>query len=247
MEIVKRPVDRHATVVSNLLVQNNYVFVCGKRMTHMLSTNVDEVVRFKHCWNHLERDRYMADGGAYRYRRYGQFVKTQGARQISVLPHEPYSQPSAVNPLNGDIARHFEPLSDRFLTSPILEKLLLLLSDVYDLAEGEARKWNIRLHPYRIVANDTQIGKPTPEGLHRDGVNYIASLMISKINVAGGETTITDNNGDLLEALTLEKTFDLVLANDDETMHQVSTISPQNLGKCAYRDVLVVAFTKMES
>jgi hypothetical protein len=47
--------------------------------------------------------------------------------------------------------------------------------------------------------------------------------------------------------MTLEKTFDLVLANDDKTMHQVSSISPKNLGKCAYRDVLVVAFTKMES
>ena len=56
----------------------------------------------------------MADGGAYRYRRYGQFVKTQGARQISAYsPHEPYSQPSSVNSLNGDIARHFEPLSDQ--------------------------------------------------------------------------------------------------------------------------------------
>ena len=126
---------------------------------------------------------------------------------------------------------------------------MLLLSEIYDLAE------EVRLGIGIFVFTRTallltihQIGKLTPEGLHlRWSLNYIASLMINKINVAGGETAITDNNGELLEALTLEKTFDLVLANDDQTMHQVSPISPQSMGKCAYRDVLVIAFTKMEN
>ncbi|KJY82110.1 hypothetical protein TW81_14800 [Vibrio galatheae] len=246
MDTVKKPIERHAAVIAQLLNQNNYVFVSGKQMTNMLTTNVDEVIRFKHCWNHLERDNYMADGGAYRYRRYGQFYKAKGGQQIVMLPHEPYVQPAYINHLNGDVERYFEPLTDRFVTSPILEKLLLLMSEVYDGVEGRSIDWNIRLHPYRIIADEVEKGEPTPEGLHRDGVTYIASLMINRINVSGGVTTITDASGTALESLTLEKTFDLILADDEKTMHQVTAITPLSSDKCAYRDVLVIAFTKME-
>ncbi|KHD26378.1 hypothetical protein NM09_03070 [Vibrio caribbeanicus] len=246
MESVKQVASRNVSVITQILAQNQYVFVSGKHMTSLLQTNVDEVVRFKNCWNHLERDQYMADGGTYRYRRYGQFMKLPGSHEITMLPHEPYVQPSYINQLNGDIERHFEPLTDRFVTSPILERLLQLMSDIYDGAEGKPTKWNIRLHPYRIIADDSELGQPTPEGLHRDGVTYIASLMINKINVMGGLTTITDANKQELETLVLDKTFDVVMADDEQTMHEVSSIRPESSDKCAYRDVLVIAFTKME-
>lgn len=246
METIKSPLQRHSSVIARLLADNDYVFISGKQMTNLLSTNVDEVIRFKNCWNHLERDRYMADGGAYRYRRYGQFNKSKSGHQISMLPHEPYVQPAYINHLNGDIERHFEPLTDRFVTSPVLEKLLLLMSDIYDGVEGQKTNWNIRLHPYRIIADGVEEGQPTPEGLHRDGVTYIASLMINKSNAQGGVTTITDSEQNVLERITLDKTFDVVLANDEETMHEVSAIAPDELDRYAYRDVLVIAFTKME-
>ena len=120
------------------------------------------------------------------------------------------------------------------------------MSDIYDGVEGQKTNWNIRLHPYRIIADGVEEGQPTPEGLHRDGVTYIASLMINKSNAQGGVTTITDSEQNVLERITLDKTFDVVLANDEETMHEVSAIAPDELDRYAYRDVLVIAFTKME-
>jgi hypothetical protein len=119
------------------------------------------------------------------------------------------------------------------------------MSDVYDSVEGKKTDWNIRLHPYRIVTNHSEMGRPTPEGLHRDGVTYIASLLINKVNMLGGETTITDDRQEVLERLTLDKTLDIVMADDEKTMHEVSPIQPDNSEKCAYRDVLVIAFTKI--
>lgn len=246
MDTVKRPAQRQAAMIAQLLSHERYVFVAGRLMTNLLAANAHQVMRFRSCWNHLERDRYMADGGRYRFRRYGQFCKTKVSKQIVMLPHEPYVQPSYINPLNGDIERHFEPLTDCFVASPILEKLLLLMSQVYDQAQGQPTDWNIRLHPYRIVANKYEQGEPTPEGLHRDGVTYIASLMINHSNICGGRTQVTDEQGQLLESIRLDKTFDLVMADDARTMHQVSAITPENPEKCAYRDVLVIAFTKME-
>jgi hypothetical protein len=35
------------------------------------------------------------------------------------------------------------------------------------------------------------------------------------------------------------------MADDEKTMHEVSPIQPDNSEKCAYRDVLVIAFTKI--
>ena len=101
--------------------------------------------------------------------------------------------------INGDIERHFEPVTDRFLTSPILERLLGLMSHIYGGVGGQATQWNIRLHPYRIIADDFEAGQPAAQGLHRDGVTYIASMMINKINVVGGKTTITDKNQNQLQ------------------------------------------------
>ncbi len=232
--------------ISQQLQNDQYVFVPGRQMTTLLSTHVGEVMQFKNCWDKLARDRYMADGGTYRYRRYGQFSKLAHSGEIVMMAHEPYAQPAYINPLNGGIERHFEPLTDRFATSPILEKLLNLLSEIYDGAEGAPRSWNIHVHPYRITATAAEAGQPTPEGLHRNGVTYIASLMINKVNVCGGETRITDNQQNERERITLDKTFDIILADDSATLHQVSTITPASQDMSASRDVLVIAFTKME-
>ncbi|USD34933.1 MULTISPECIES: 2OG-Fe dioxygenase family protein [Vibrio] len=232
--------------ISHTLIKEDYVFVSGRKMTALLDTNVDEVIRFKQCWSSLERDNYMADGGTYRYRRYGQFTKLAAQREITLLPHEPYVQPAFINTLNGDVERHFSPLSDKFVTSDLLAKLLFMMSDIYDDALGTPVNWNIRLHPYRIIANSSQQGQPTPEGLHRDGVTFIASLMINRVNIAGGVTSITDAKGGFREQIMLDKTFDLVMADDEQTMHEVTPITPVCSEKCAYRDVLVIAFTRME-
>jgi len=37
-----------------------------------------------------------------------------------------------------------------------------------------------------------QVGQATPEGLHRDGVTFIASMMIKRNNLIDGITSITD-------------------------------------------------------
>ena len=222
-----------------------HCFVGGDVLRRVLDINVTELTRFSKCWNHLKLDEYMADGGTYRYRRYGQFSKPSALDHIFLLPHEPYSQSANVNSLNGGIKRHFEPLTSEFLDCSLLSRLLIFMSELYDSVEGQSTSWNIRLHPYRIYADSTQAGLPTPEGLHRDGVTYIASLLISRFNIMGGRTKITDVDRNSLSEVMLEKPFDLVMADDLRTMHQVSAIKPEILGTAAYRDVLVIAFTKI--
>ena len=62
-----------------------HCFVGGDVLRRVLDINVTELTRFSKCWNHLKLDEYMADGGTYRYRRYGQFSKPSALDHIFLL------------------------------------------------------------------------------------------------------------------------------------------------------------------
>lgn len=200
---------------------------------------------FAGCWDTLTQDRYMGDNGTYRYRRYGEFELDTAEGDLRQLPHGPYQQALYINPLNGGILRHFDPLPPEFVENPFLASLLRGLATMYEQAQGYPARWNIRLHPYRILAQAGSAGQPTPEGLHRDGVDYIVSMMVRRNNVVGGETCVTDADGNPLCALTLQEPLDILLADDAQTMHSVSAITAAEPVLSAWRDVLVVAFTRI--
>ncbi len=221
-----------------------FLFLPGDALGDQLGLTQEDIQGFASHWPRLTPDRYMGDGGTYRFRRYGALDSRPGsARQP--MPHGPYQQPKYINHLNGDVARMFDPLEPSFMAHPTLNRLLDWLTTLYDQCEGGRQRWDIRLHPYRVLARQTEKGNPTPEGLHRDGVDYIVSMMVSRCNVEGGETTITDNDGLVLWQRTLQKPLDIVIGKDAHTLHAVSPVSPIDAGKEACRDVLVIAFTKV--
>jgi hypothetical protein len=198
---------------------------------------------FARCWDDLLLDEYMRDGGTYRFRRYSQLFYNANDGDLTLLPHAPYEQSAIINRLNGGFQRHFEPIEDRFLKNTFFQGLMRWMGNSYSAASGHTN-WNIKLHPYRIVATEGA-GEPSPEGLHRDGVDYICSFMVRKCNVDGGETVVTDADEKELTRITLELPGDIVIGDDNITKHGVSPIQIINRKKSvAYRDVLVVAFTK---
>ena len=69
-------------------------------------------------------------------------------------------------------------------------------------------------------------------------------MMMSRCHVVGGETTVTDNDRQVLWQRTLQRPLDILTGKDAHTMHAVSLVSPIDAGQEAYRDVLVIAFTK---
>jgi hypothetical protein len=226
------------------LNSQRFLFLSGEAFAGILALASEDINSFASYWARLTLDRYMGDGGTYRFRRYGAFDSRPGSIRQQ-LPHGPYEQPKYINSLNGGIARIFDPLEPAFAAHTVLNRLLDWLTTLYDRCEGSPQHWNIRLHPYRILANQNEKGNPTPEGLHKDGVDYIVSMMMSRRNVVGGETTITDNDRQLLCQRTLQKPLDILIGKDTHTMHAVSSVSPIDASQEAFRDVLVIAFTKV--
>ncbi|MCK0744066.1 2OG-Fe dioxygenase family protein [Chromohalobacter nigrandesensis] len=88
------------------------------------------------------------------------------------------------------------------------------------------------------------VGKPTPEGIHRDGVNFVIMAMVGHSNMASGESTIYDLAQDPLESFTLDMPLDLAIVNDEQVFHGVTPITPRDQAAPAVRDMLVVTFRK---
>ena len=100
-----------------------------------------------------------------------------------------------------------------------------------------ARPWYIEAHPFRIDTTDG-IGRPTPEGAHRDGVDLVAVFLVQRRGVKGGETRVFEAAGPAGQRFTLTEPWSLLLLDDARVIHETTPIQP--VAQPAYRDTLVV-------
>jgi hypothetical protein len=200
---------------------------------------------FADSWNDLGVDTYMADGGRYRRRRYAAF--SASAAGIRRKPHQPHYQSRDYNALNGGIARWFEPVRDDVAAHPALQSIVQASAELFTActpAETRPEAWHVELHQFRIEAQAGMAGKPTPEGMHRDGVDWVLVLLVARENVASGETSIHDMHKRLLGSFTLSEPLEAALVDDDRVYHGVTPVEPIDPARAAYRDVLVVTFRR---
>jgi hypothetical protein len=185
----------------------------------------------------------MADGGRYRRRRYACF--SVDGRTVTRQPHRPHYQNVGYNALNGGIDRWFSPVEDATAQHPLLRCLLEQLAVTFAAAAqipAAAASWLVEMHQFRIEADRGHAGLPTPEGLHRDGVDWVAVTLIGRLNVAGGVTAVADASGRTLGSFTLETPLDTVLLDDNRVWHGVTPVQPLDPTAPAHRDVLVLTF-----
>ncbi len=200
---------------------------------------------FAASWNDLGVDTYMADGGTYRRRRHA--ALSISGEQIRRKPHQPHYQSRDYNALNGGLARWFEPVRDDIVTHPALLAILRSGFAIFDGATDAATRpasWHVELHQFRIEARTGEHGKPTPEGLHRDGVDWVIVMLVRRENVASGETSIHDLHRRKLGSFTLTTPMECALVDDGRVFHGVTPIAPLVAGEAAYRDVLVATFRR---
>ncbi len=216
-----------------------FAFVTGDEM-HALLGELPDWDGFAASWNDLHLDTYMADGGRYRRRRHALFAATPTA--ITRKPHGPHYQSLAYNPLHGGIDRWFEPITDDIGTSRSLQTILAWSRDMFGSLAPATRAWDVEVHQFRIEASATQAGQPTPEGVHRDGVDYVLVLLVQRTNIASGTTTIHGPGGETLGSFTLTDPFDAALVDDARLSHGVTPVEPIDPARPGYRDVLVVTF-----
>ena len=105
-------------------------------------------------------------------------------------------------------------------------------------------RWHVEVHQFRIEARSGETGQPTPEGMHRDGVDYVLVLLVNRRNIASGVTSVHDLAGADAGQFTLTEPLDAALVDDARVMHGVTPVEPLDPAQPGYRDVLVVTFRR---
>ncbi|HJW44978.1 MAG TPA: 2OG-Fe dioxygenase family protein [Lysobacter sp.] len=198
---------------------------------------------FAASWNDLAPDAYLAKVGRQRRRRYAVYSASSG-EPVRREPNQPHYQSSDYNVLQGDIERWFEPITPAIGDSASLRTILSFSRELFTQLAPATRQWHIEVHQFRIEAKPGEPGEPTPEGVHRDGVDYVLVLLIDRQNIASGTTTIHTADGTLLGSFTLTDALDAALVDDARVLHGVTPVTPLDPTQPAHRDVLVVTLRR---
>lgn len=228
------PVER----IPSTLHEQGWAVIAPAELMDWLQTDPDQADALHHSWSDLPPDPHLRDGGHYRFRRHSCFILDTATAQLQPTPHRAHWQPVTYNALHGGFERWFEPVVDAVRQAPLWRALLtqlgLLLAQVKPVA-----RWHIEAHQFRVDTTGG-IGRPTPEGAHRDGVDFVAVVMLARHQVKGGETRVFEADGPHGVRFTLQTPWSTLLLDDARVIHESTPIQP--LGEHGWRDTLVLTF-----
>ncbi|WNG16527.1 2OG-Fe dioxygenase family protein [Cystobacter fuscus] len=222
--------------VTSALRELGYAVLDRAGLCEHVGTPAAALEALRPTWNELPPDAYLRDGGRYRSRRHSCFVVEGEA--VTQVPHRAHWQPVEYNALHGGLERWFEPMTPAVVAQPVWPRLLSRLAAYCSELRG-ARPWFVEAHQFRIDTTDG-IGRPTPEGAHRDGVDFVAVLLIGREGIKGGETRVFEANGPHGIRFTLTEPWSVLLLDDERVIHESTPIQP--LAGQGHRDTLVLTF-----
>jgi hypothetical protein len=196
-------------------------------------------------WNSLELDNYL-QGARFRERRYGRYCYIPAEHNIRLLSHQPYFQSKTANSYAGGIHRVVAPLTASSVRNPLLNALIEFDYAQFPVAEELGREaWQVACHQFRIIARPDEPGEPTPEGIHRDEIDFGAIHLLSRSNVEGGYSRIYDNAEHQVAEFCLESPLDTLFWADHDVLHSVTPITAADPGRLAVRDILILGYKRV--
>ena len=207
-----------------------------------MGVNLEELQALAADWPGLPPDEFLKDGGRYRRRRHSCFVAESG--KLQQVPHRAHWQPVEYNALHGGMQRLFAPMQDATAQNPAWQHMLQSLGELSDdvfCPAGQHERWFVEAHQFRIDTADG-IGRPTPEGAHRDGVDLVVVVVVNRQGVKGGETRVFEATGPSGQRFTLTEPWSVLLLDDARMIHETTPIQPLEEG--GVRDTLVLTYRR---
>jgi hypothetical protein len=224
--------------VSSALQTGGFALLNATDVQRWLPAAPAELATLHTGWNDLPPDAYLKDGGRYRRRRHSCFVVD--GTEARPVPHRAHWQPLQYNALHGGMQRWFEPMQPELLTLPVWGRLLAQVGGAVSALRGQQR-WFVEAHSFRIDTTDG-IGRPTPEGAHRDGVDLVAVFMLGRHCIKGGESRVFAADGPSGQRFTLVQPWSVLLLDDARVIHETTPIQPTEPGVLGWRDTLVLTY-----
>jgi hypothetical protein len=227
------PPYTHPANVVPALRQQGFALLPAKDVARLANCAIAHLHSLNSTWHALQIDAYLKDGGKYRKRRHASYT-IQGDK-VNICEHRAHWQPVEYNALHGGMQRWFEPVEQATHT-PAWHALLRWMGILASQLRGP-QTWFAETHQFRI---DTEggIGRPTPEGAHRDGVDLVAVFLVARQGIKGGETRVFDAHGSSGQRFTLTQPWSVLLLDDARVIHETTPIQP--MATHAHRDTLVI-------
>lgn len=225
--------------VPEQLRDHGYAVLQPQDVAAWLGCGLEDLQALHADWNDLPADTFLKDGGSYRFRRHASFIATGAA--VQKVPHRAHWQPVKYNALHGGMERWFAPMlestTEQVVWRQLIGKLAQLSQQLF--ATDPKTACFVEAHQFRI---DTAsgIGRPTPEGAHRDGVDLVAVFLVGRRGIKGGETRVFEATGPSGLRFTLTEPWSLMLLDDARMIHESTPIQPLNEAANGVRDTLVV-------
>jgi hypothetical protein len=224
--------------VDAALASAGFAVVGPRDVGALVGVSMASLDAWRPFWDRLPPDAYLLDGGKYRQRRHGAFVVD--GDEVTAAPPRPHWQPVDYNALHGGIERHFEQIEPALAGDRGWQRLLAGLAARASALKG-AQRWFVEAHPFRIdTANG--IGRPTPEGAHRDGVDLVSVTLVERHGIKGGESRVFQAASSAGLRFTLSDPWTTVLLDDARVIHETTPIQPLKAGEPGWRDTLVLTF-----
>lgn len=218
------------------LARQGYAVLDARSVQEALAVAPQDLAALQPSWDALPSDNYLKDGGRYRRRRHSCFVVD--GDQVRQVPHRVHWQPLEYNALHGGMQRWFEPMEPEVVAQRAFQQLLVRTAAFTSGIKG-VQPWFIEAHQFRIDTTDG-IGRPTPEGAHRDGVDLVAVYLVGRHRIKGGESRVFDAHGPNGQRFTLTEPWSLLLLDDARVIHETTPIQPQEADETGWRDTLVL-------
>jgi hypothetical protein len=229
------------TSLTTALASIGHAVLAPDGLCSLIDADEAALMALNGSWDDLPPDTFLRDGGRYRRRRHSCFVVRSDA--VQRVLHRPHWQPLEYNALHGGLERLFEPMQAATIDQPVWTRLLRGLSAVCSEIKGE-QPWFVEAHQFRIDTIDG-IGRPTPEGAHRDGVDFVVVALVDRRGVKGGETRVFDADGPTGIRFTMTEPWTLLMLDDERVIHETTPIQPLHADRTdGHRDTLVLTFRR---
>ncbi|CAN5203674.1 2OG-Fe dioxygenase family protein [soil metagenome] len=221
---------------AHVLRDHGYALLGAADFAAWAEVSPGDLDALRSSWNDLPIDAWLKDGGRYRRRRHASYVvRADGA--IEPVEHRAHWQPVEYNALHGGLERWFDPVDAATAALPAWSHVIRALATSASALRG-TQDWYLEAHQFRI---DTQggIGRPTPEGAHRDGVDLVAVVLIARDGIKGGESRVFDADGPSGIRFTMLEPWTCLLLDDAKVIHESTPIQPMT-DAVGHRDTWVV-------